>query len=180
MNGIEVNWIMYSSFKSNGSVKQKRDLRNKQKYRVTLALLWKQISNVTNFSMYRIILKWWRKELLRLFSVKTSCLKYLFVLVLRHYIVVIFNNVTSRNYSLLTYAGSLSLIVRSGRTEEFERCFCKIREMTTVNPKSRKIAVGVVTNQEAVLWEMIIGLTLTIKLRNVSANSLNRIASNCS
>jgi hypothetical protein len=34
------------------------------------------------------------------------------------YIVVIFNNVTSRNYSLLTFAGSLSLTVSSGRTEE--------------------------------------------------------------
>jgi hypothetical protein len=79
--------------------------------------------------------------------------------------VVIFNNVTSRNYSLLTFAGSLSLIVRSGLTEEFERCFCKIREMTIVNPRGRKIAVGVVTNQEEVLWEMITGLmTLTNKL----------------
>jgi len=78
--------------------------------------------------------------------------------------VVIFNNVTSRNYSLLTFTGSLNLIVRSGRTEEFERCFCKIREMTIVNPKGRKIVVGVVTYQEAVLWEMIIVLTLTSKL----------------
>ena len=95
---------------------------------------------------------------------KDICLKYLFMLVLRDYVVVIFNHVTSRNYSLLTFAGSFSLIVRSGRTEEFERCFCKIREMTIVNPKGRKIAVGVVTNQEAVLWEMIIGLTLTCKL----------------
>jgi hypothetical protein len=86
------------------------------------------------------------------------------VLVLLDYIVVIFNNVTSRNYSLLTSAGSLGLIVKSGRTEEFERRFCKIREMTIVNPKRRKIAVGVVMNQEAVLWEMSIGLTLTSKL----------------
>ena len=130
--------------------------------------------------MCRIILKWRRKELLRLFSVKISCLKYLFVLVLRDYIVVSFNNVTSRNYSLLTFTGSFSLIVRSGRTEGFERCFCKVREMTIVNPKGRKIVVCVVTNQEAVLWEMIIVLTLTSKLRNFSANRLKRIASRCS
>jgi predicted permease len=73
-----------------------------------------------------------------------------------NYIVVIFNNVTSRNYSLLTFAGSLSLIVSCGRTDEQKRCVCKIREMTIVNPKSRMIAVGMVTNQEAVLLEMVI------------------------
>lgn len=101
---------------------------------------------------------------MRLFSVKISCPIYLFVKVLLVYIVVIFNNVTSRNNSLLTFAGSLSLIVSSGLTEEHKRCVCKIREMTIVNPKGRKIAVGAVTNQEAVLLEMIIWLTLTSKL----------------
>jgi hypothetical protein len=142
----------------------KRVLRNERTYRVTLWLLGKQMSQVTNFYMCRIISKWRRNELMRLFSVKTPCPIYLFVLVILDYIVVIFNNVTSRNYSVLTFAGSLSSIVSSGRTDEHKRRVCKIREMTIVNPKGRKIAVGVVTNQEAVLLEMIICLTLTSKL----------------
>ena len=82
---------------------------------------------------------------------KTFCLIYLFVLVLLDCIVVIINNEASRNDSLLTFAGSLCFFVTSGRTKEKDRCFCKIREMTIVNPKGRKTAVGVVTNQEAVL-----------------------------
>jgi len=106
--------------------------KSKQKCRVTLSLLGKQISNVTIFFHVSNNIKMATEGTVETIFWKDICLKYLFMLVLRDYVVVIFNHVTSRNYSLLTFAGSFSLIVRSGRTEEFERCFCKIREMTIV------------------------------------------------